>query len=815
MQKKWVRILIALIIPALFLVIGFFTISDYGITNDEPVHFLRGEAFFHYFVTGKKDYSDLPAPVTTGDAHHLSGIKKSLQERQQSMNVWQHDNHPFEYWMKTAPGGHPPLNDILSALTVEIFYKRLGVLGNVDAHHSIIIISGALCVLAVYLFASEAYGRLAGLVAALSLSLYPFFLVACHNRIKGGMEVAFFTLTIWSFWKGLKDRNWKWVLTSSLFCGFALGTKFNIVFAPFIVLPWLLAFLRSRFIRKERVFSPSLLFSLFLYPLISLFILYACWPWLWPAPVHRLLEVVGYYKKIGTKSGGWDMAVLSQAIFRTPFLVLLLSSIGIGYALTHFWKEKNKTSLLVLLWLLVPIIRGIAPGMTVYGELNQIVEYISPLCILAGVGAKILFLRLRSLLTTRGLIKEALSRYLVVGIILSLFVPHLFILIDLHPNEDMYFNLLIGGIKGARKKGMTYAGMTAGNLFLQGAKWLNEHAEKDARVDIDGLASNIQPHALRNDIEMYRYFSGLEKKGEYLLFRYEDGQINPYTCNGVFPESYLKPVYQVKAQGVPIFNIYKNDAANTYPGMVNYAQLDLKPHWFVTPNNRVEIDLGRKVVPAKIEFIFNEKDCSGLGDGVMTYSADHINWQRDAWNLPGESDDCYKEGRYTHLLTPPKITQFFEIYSNPPDKITCYQKIKDIKIWWLTDFIHLPFAPNFSYSADVVSFTIDIHQSGKYALVSKRRGFSTDFTIGGKKVKVSSSPRALKNGWVVYNEGTNLPSDNHQVKLSLQSTNLIVSLSPEEKDIIASKFSDDLWLVNISNFSIEEMLDSLERLRKL
>ncbi|MCK4817783.1 glycosyltransferase family 39 protein, partial [bacterium] len=383
MQKRWVRILIALIIPALFLIIGFLTISDYGITWDEPLHFMRGEAYFHYFLTGKKDYSDL----STRNIYQSAGCGN------------------FKYWMKFAHR-HPPLNGILSSLSVEIFYKRLGILGNIDAHHSIILILGALCILAVYLFASEAYGRLAGLVAALSLSLYPFFLVACHNKIKAGPETAFFTLTVWSLWKGLKDRNWKWVLTSSLFCGFALATKFNIIFLPFIVLPWFLTLLRSRLIGKERLFSPSLLVSFFLYPLLPLVILYACWPWLWPAPLQRLLEVVTYYKTVGTYRGeGWDMIVLGRAIFRTPFPVLLLSSIGIGYALTHFWKEKNKTSLLVLLWLLVPIIRAIAPGMTVYGSIHRLAEYIPPLCILAGVGAKILFLRLRSFLATRGLIK--------------------------------------------------------------------------------------------------------------------------------------------------------------------------------------------------------------------------------------------------------------------------------------------------------------------------------------------------------------------------------------------------------------------------
>lgn len=772
MHKKWLRVLIALIIPVLFLVIGFLTISDYGITWDETAHFMRGEAYFHYFTTGKKDYSDLP-DFNEEEYLHVSGIKKSFQERQQFRNIYQNDGFDFSFWKDRVEAGHPPLNDIISSLTVEIFYKRLGVLGNVEAHHSIIIILGAFCILTVYLFGSEAYGKLAGLIAALSLSLYPYFLVASHNEVKTGPEMAFFTLTVWSLWKGLKDRNWKWVLISSFFCGCALGTKFNIVFLPFIILPWLLVFLKSLLLRKEKLFSPPFLISLLLYPLIAFFILYASWPWLWTDPFRRFLEVVGYYKTIGTTGSGikhWDMILLYRVIFRTPLPVLFLGITGIGYALTHFWKEKNKTSLLVLLWLLVPIMRGIAPGMTVYGDTRQIAEYIPPLCILAGIGAEVLFLRLRSFL----------SHYLAGLIILLLFIPHLFILIDLHPNEDMYFNLLTGGIKGAREKGMIVHGLSFGNTFLQGVKWLNEHAAKNAVCDVDGLSSAIQPKTLRDDIKLDRCFSGLERKGEYLLYLYEDGKINTYTA-GLFPEAYLKPVHQIKVQDVPIFNIYKNETAFTYPGMVNYAQLNLKLRWFIAPDNSLEIDLRKKVLPCKIEFIFSEKSCSGLADGLILSSSDYLNWKRDAVNLPGGDDSSYQEGRYDHFLNPPQITQFFKIHSYPPEKSTCYQKVRDIKVWVLTDFVYL--AP-----------VTNIQQPGKYALVSKQSGFSVDFTIDGKKVKINPSPQTLKDGWRVYNEGIDLLSGNHQIGLSVE---------------------DNWWLVNVSNFSIEEMLNSLERLGKL
>ena len=50
---------LSLIIPLVFLIGGIVTLSDYGFNSDEPFHFYRGQAYLHFFLTGKKDYQDL------------------------------------------------------------------------------------------------------------------------------------------------------------------------------------------------------------------------------------------------------------------------------------------------------------------------------------------------------------------------------------------------------------------------------------------------------------------------------------------------------------------------------------------------------------------------------------------------------------------------------------------------------------------------------------------------------------------------------------------------------------------------------------
>ncbi|MDP3983026.1 MAG: hypothetical protein Q8Q65_03045, partial [bacterium] len=50
----------AAILAVIYFTINLFTLSDYGVNWDEPVHFMRGQTFLRYMLEGKKDYADLP-----------------------------------------------------------------------------------------------------------------------------------------------------------------------------------------------------------------------------------------------------------------------------------------------------------------------------------------------------------------------------------------------------------------------------------------------------------------------------------------------------------------------------------------------------------------------------------------------------------------------------------------------------------------------------------------------------------------------------------------------------------------------------------
>ncbi|MBI3397442.1 hypothetical protein HY045_03120, partial [Candidatus Woesebacteria bacterium] len=51
--------IIAGILALIFFLVGLFTLPHYGINWDTINHLPRGQVYLHYFLTGKRDFSDL------------------------------------------------------------------------------------------------------------------------------------------------------------------------------------------------------------------------------------------------------------------------------------------------------------------------------------------------------------------------------------------------------------------------------------------------------------------------------------------------------------------------------------------------------------------------------------------------------------------------------------------------------------------------------------------------------------------------------------------------------------------------------------
>ncbi len=655
-KKKY--IIVGLMLVSFYFSALFLTMSDYGINWDEPLHFSRGFAYLHYFLTGKKDFSGLSQDKPHAGNPGYPDIKKALQEYKEKQRKltsdlrasgYQYEGWTPEYFLKND-SGHPPLSDILAATTNYIFYRKLGVMDDLNSYHLFEILTGGLMLFVVYIFSARYYGIFAGIISSLSLFLYPLFFGEVHFNIKDPPEAAFFTFTIFAFFEGITRKSWRWILASSISCGFALGTKFNIVFLPFIILPWFIAYIWGKFkwpkliafTKKNR----TLLFYLIFYPFIVFAIFFGTWPYLWQDPYRNLLSVVLYYKGIGTgaiyQSGyllfGWNTYAIQWIFYTTPPIIIFLSGLGILSSMSLFKKENKKTSFLFLLWFVIPILRVSVPGASIYGGDRQIMEFIPAMALLAGLGALMIRKSISNFLIQNKIFaknKLYMVNLFVMSLIIIMFIPAAINIIRLHPNENVYFNSFIGGLKGAKEKNISGWGNSYGNVYLQGVEWMNKNAPGSAQLAlVSATLGNIPRPRLRTDIALWNnYWSGTERKGEYLMDMIAQGfPLQGYQYE--YLETYLNPVYDKKIDGVTILKIWKNDIEHTKKDFLNEDNNVDIVSAEKDEDSGLRIVFNKNIFLTKLDLYYDNSNCDPLKEGTVHISKDGEVWQRQADNVP-------------------------------------------------------------------------------------------------------------------------------------------------------------------------------------
>jgi len=141
-MKKWG--IIGILLSLIFIAVGIFTLSDYGMTWDLSYRFLAGEKYLQFFVKRDLTVSQLMLPFEPSASYILSSI------------LW---------WLfPTRSGNEFMILGFPSAMNNESW---------ITIHSIIIPIFGGLAILIVYYFCARAYGHFAAIIAALSLFFFP------------------------------------------------------------------------------------------------------------------------------------------------------------------------------------------------------------------------------------------------------------------------------------------------------------------------------------------------------------------------------------------------------------------------------------------------------------------------------------------------------------------------------------------------------------------------------------------------------------------------------------------------------------------
>lgn len=679
----WNRFLLV-IVPLVFFFIKLLTLSDYGISWDESFHFQRGQAYLHYFLTGEKDFLALPAyPKLMGDSDFMGRTgeqdiylvaEKSIDipEVKTRRSYYQSDVFTFSFLTSGFDGGHPPISDILSAFFNYIFYQKLGIVGDIEAYHLFEISISSLLILAVGIFVRQNFGLLPALTASLSLALYPLFFAESSFNIKDPPETAFFGISIISFYFGIARKNWLLLLLSALVTGFALGTKFNALFLPLIILPWFF----YKFVQREFILGKGTNLALLSFPLIVVGIFFVFWPLLWQNSVENFIKILTYYRNIGVGItpgmesyiiNGFNTYPLFWVFNTTPIPILVLSLLGFVYSCLPFFRKKSDASFLVMLWVLVPIIRVSLPNTNVYGGVRQVMEFIPPFAILSGMG-------LHFLMRYFYFPKEWL--------ILVLFLSFSFVgweLARIHPNENVYFNQLIGGLPGAVQKNVPSWGNSYGNVYMQGVAWLNENAEQNSKLGLPITNMvNVPRIKLRPDIYFSNeYISGFNRSGEYVMEMAHDWPPKKW-FGFLYHDTFLEPVHEVKVDGVSLLKIWRNDLTHTRAGFNGEKKYTVDS--FNVKDSTISSKLDEEVALTRLEIKHENEDCDKRQvGGYIRLSTDGVNWAQEPETIDYPQIPLKWLGRDENnfvLLFPARRAKFIFLDTQNPK--SCILKVSEI-----------------------------------------------------------------------------------------------------------------------------------------
>lgn len=628
--------MIILIIPVLFFLAGVKTLSDYGVNWDETQHFNRGHAYLYYVLTGKTNYLGLPVHQSLDEAVDFKDIRGKymdiydqtrrsykLPDENFRRSYFQSDVFNFEYFIKND-SGHPPLNGILAATSNYIFYQKLGILSDLSSHHIFEIFVSFLIVLGVAVFSFYLFGVFPSIIASASLSLYPLFLGESHFNIKDPVSASFFGLTIITVYFGVVKKN-KWlVFLSSIFAGLCLGTKFNAVFLPLIIIPWLLLyFWKVTGFKMEKDTRDTLVSSIF----IPFIIFYITWPYLWFNGWKGIQKILVYYatEGIGTPAVlsdyilfGFNFFPLTWIFYTTPVPILILTGIGVFWLVKKLIKEKDHTSFLMLAWLLIPVLRVTMPDTAIYGGVRHIMEFIPALALTSGAGVYALL----------KIIRRPFQRFVKLLIVLSIIFVF-FEMIKIHPNENVYFNQFSEGLSGAKERNIPYWGNSFGNAYQQGIEWLNGNVPENARLGLPiGGTVNLPKMNIRADIQLSNdYYSGFSRNGEYQIEMSHDG-IPKEMFTYAYLDNFLNPVYEVKVDGVAILKIWKNDLSHTKKGFEK--EKDIKVKNVQVNAEEILVNLEEITSLTRIYISHDKSDCSKINDGFISTSLDGDKWHRES-----------------------------------------------------------------------------------------------------------------------------------------------------------------------------------------
>ncbi|PWV65916.1 glycosyltransferase family 39 protein [Plasticicumulans acidivorans] len=418
------RLARGLLLCALLAVLLVF--RHYGITNDEHVQNEYGELLLRYYSSGFVDRSAL---------HYLD---------------------LYRY------GGAFDL--------IAVLLERVLSFGAFETRHLLGGLVGVVGLWGMFKLGQRVGGDRVGLLAMLLLLLTPAFIGHSFNNPK---DAPFATAMIWSVYAivrvldELPRPSWRSCLLLGVCFGMALSVRVGaVLLGPYLLfallLWWLGQWRAGRGLAALRDSLPTLLPRLFAAFVLAYLLMAVFWPFAYQEPLNplkALREFSDYPIDLETLyAGHWYPAtrlprgyIATYVALQLPEMILL----GLLLGLTLLWRwlrngaplrdTQTIGSALLVLAGLFPIVYFMIRLPTAYNGMRHFLFTVPPLAALAALA----FVRCGAWLAAAG--RRRLLR-LGQGLLGLLILIQAGVVAYLHPHEYVYYNLLIGGVKGAEDR---------------------------------------------------------------------------------------------------------------------------------------------------------------------------------------------------------------------------------------------------------------------------------------------------------------------------------------------------------------------------
>jgi hypothetical protein len=530
-MKNKRSLLIGILITLTYFLIHFAIINDYGVSWDYHYHLYAG--LYHLGLSVPSIDSPPPVPFASPDPR---------------LSV-------------TDPFG--PFTQIIPALSYHLFFEKWHLFPFDSAYNFPMVIFGALGVGLLFMFVYETIGFIPAVISSVFLALLPSYFGYLHNNMKDIPNAFAFTLAIYLFWKLVQKRRLIDLVLAVASFAFAFNVKINSVFIPVVCFVWfVLCHGRDLFdiVRKGKfqLFIVKRLHLIILYFVFApLFAILLWWPF-WQDPIGKLLELPYFYSHntlnmpvllMGTiyRSGvniPWYYPFFYIAI-TVPIPILVSFIVGLILSLVNF-RKKNYLYLLLVIWFFLPLLRYFNPKTGAIDGIRHFMEIVYPLCFISGIGAMWLYERII-------IFTKSKSVGIIIGIIVFLSLIRNIILF--HPYQTSFFNLVIGGIKGADGKvDIDFWGTPQRETVV----WLNKNAPLNSTVYVL-MAKSSAGMYLRTDLLKNLNSKSIEDSDYVVLLNRESF----YSMYNYDLESYLiqkteenKIVFTKLIEGVPLVWVF-------------------------------------------------------------------------------------------------------------------------------------------------------------------------------------------------------------------------------------------------------------------